>query len=219
VPEKRYAHFSGFDLDHTLVGANSSARFGLFLFQRGLIPLKRMLYLVYCYSHHRFLKGSLEELHRSIFDAFFRGLPLKEIEEQVPHFLDSFLPKKCYRPLYQRLLQAQERQDFVCLMSSSPDFLIAPIAAHYGFDGWLATEYLTDEKGRFAKIGRLVDGEEKALFLRQMALKLHLSKEDTTAYSDSVLDLPFLLAAGRAVGVRPSKSLLQICRKRAWEIL
>ena len=59
----------------------------------------------------------------------------------------------------------------------------------------------------------------KALGLAGIAAEFEVAPAHIVAYSDSILDLPFLLAAGRQVAVRPDRALRKLCAERIWEVI
>ena len=105
------------------------------------------------------------------------------------------------------------------IFSSSPDFIVAPIARRLQVDYWVASRYQTNKAGRFQNIATIVQGQEKARLLRNWVHSLGLDLSDSIAYSDSIADLAFLSAAGHAIGVNPDRSLRALCRKEGWEVI
>jgi phosphoserine phosphatase len=64
-----------------------------------------------------------------------------------------------------------------------------------------------------------MQGEEKASCVKEVAERLCIAKEKITAYSDSFLDLPLLLAAGRPIAVNPDRKLRRFSEEQKWPIL
>lgn len=208
-----------FDLDHTLLNANSSYRFGAYLFRNKTLSLTSMLYLVSCYGWHKFGKMSITELHHKVFKKVFSGYPLDKLNLQVESFLDQHLQEMLYQPALARLRSAQQCGHFTAILSSSPHFLVEPIAKRLQVTEWLATHYEIDKDRRLCKISHIMDGFQKAIYLSDLKDRLSVSQQNVIAYSDSDLDLHFLKSAGKAVGVNPNKTLRQICQENDWEII
>lgn len=210
---------SAFDLDHTLLTVNCSYSFGKFLFSQGRLSLPKMLYLVSCYAAHAAGMISVAALHQLNFDVLFKGRAASEYERLVGLFLDEYLQTLIYHPAFKVFSDANESGHHTAILSSSPDFLVRPIAHRFNAAHVSSTKYLVGESGLFCELGPIMSGEEKASVLREIANQLRVSQENIYAYSDSHLDLPFMEAAGHAVAVRPNRQLRKISTSRGWTIL
>lgn len=215
----RSASLSVFDLDGTLLVDNSSFRFGSFLYRQGELPLDKVLKVVTLYGLHRYLGVSMSRVHQNAFELFFRGRSFHWLAHTVQTFLQEELSDLIHQPAQQRLLEAQERGDTVAIFSSGPDFLVGPLAHHFGVQHWRASHYPIDSKGQLTTVPRVFHGEDKARELQLLANLLEIERSRTIAYSDSYCDLAFLQSAGRAVAVRPDRTLRRYCHRNAWEIL
>jgi phosphoserine phosphatase len=117
------------------------------------------------------------------------------------------------------LEEAQKRGDEIALASNSPDFLIQALAKRLYIKHYTATRYLLNLQNYFIKIEDIIDGKSKAEYTFDLCKRLGIAIENTTAYSDSLYDLPLLEITGKAIGVNPDKSLLKICQERGWDIV
>ncbi len=208
-----------FDLDHTLMNANSSFWFGVFLYRKGFFSFSSMLHCLLCYAQYGLSVLQMEQLHQRIFDRIFRGRSLKEVELEVERFLEESFHRLLYQPVIQRLREAQERADRVMILSSSPHFLVGPIARKLGVVDWEATRYGCDAEGRMDRVDSVLGGDSKAALLQGWLDQAIFSSEHVTVYSDSVEDLSLLAAAGNPIVVRPHRRLKKIAERYAWEIL
>ncbi len=93
------------------------------------------------------------------------------------------------------------------------------IAQVLGVDEWRATQYAVDKQKNLCHIASIMQGEEKASCVKEIAGKLSIGKEKITAYSDSFLDLPLLLSAGIPVAVNPDRKLRRFSKRHDWFIL
>jgi phosphoserine phosphatase len=66
---------------------------------------------------------------------------------------------------------------------------------------------------------RSLHGEHKAAAVRELALEQGYDLTESTAYSDSHTDLPFLEAVGKPVAVNPDRELRRIAATRGWPML
>jgi phosphoserine phosphatase len=129
--------------------------------------------------------------------------------------LENFL----YQPLVHQLCERKKRGDYTLLLSSSPNFLLAPLAKRLGFDGWKGSEYGLDKEERLEHISSLMGGSEKREYALQIAKRLCIEKENIVVYSDSYWDLPLFEMAGSPVAVHPDSRLKAICKKRGWKVI
>ncbi len=208
-----------FDLDHTLLRINTSYYFGRHLYGRNILSTTDMLYMAACYWRHKLLGWPVERVHQHIFKRFFAGRSLKEIESEVASFLDGQLNSLIYLPAAQRLQEAQHKGHYTVLLSSSPQFLVRPIADHFGFDRWEASVYAADPHLQLTHISRLIDGPKKADYVVALSRKLNIPLSRMIAYTDSAIDLPLLQLVGKPIAVNPDRHLRTICQQKGWETL
>lgn len=208
-----------FDLDHTLFHCNSSFHFGRYLFHQNHLPISKMLYCAGTYACHRLAGMSVEKLHEKTLACLFRGVSTKTLRERVKHFLDCHLEGMLNTSVFDHLEKSKGKGDYVFLLSSSPDFLVGPIAERLGFHDWRATEYLPDEENNISHLGIVITGEVKAQVALEISGKLSVATEKMVALTDSILDLPLLHSVGKAIAVNPDKALLCKAKKEKWEIL
>lgn len=208
-----------FDLDHTLLTVNSSFRFGAFLYSKEVYSFWILMGCLSDYVRYKWMRMSIDDLHHKIFIRLFKGLPIADIRRYALEFISGSLDKMLYSPVLKRFKEAQAQGDRVVILSASPDFLVEEIANYLGVDDWRATSYLADEQGRLEAISQVMEGENKANYLKKLSEKMQIAQSAITVYSDSHLDLPILKMAGQAIGVRPDWVLKKICLKNRWEIL
>jgi HAD superfamily hydrolase (TIGR01490 family) len=210
---------SVFDLDHTLITQNSSLRFSYFLLCQKVLSPWAFLISAFYYYRHRLLGLSQSELHIQIFKRLLKGLSPELLQRYVEKFVEEWVGSILYMPALSQLRFAQQMGDYTAIFSNSPDFLVGAIAKYLHVDEWKATSYILDDKHRFSAISYVVDGEKKRELLQQMQEHLKTESSQITAYSDSHLDLPFLLAAGHQVAVNPNLKLKQYALSHNWPII
>jgi len=129
------------------------------------------------------------------------------------------------RPAARALVEAhRERGDRLALVTSTNDFITAPIAAAFGIDALIATRLERDADG--APTGR-IDGlpafrEGKVARVGQWLAASGAGWSDfarISVYSDSLNDLALLERATDPVATNPSPELEAVARERGWRIL
>lgn len=208
-----------FDLDHTLVRCNSSFHFGKFLYQQGYISLSSTLFSIANYSSHIFFNTSLSLLHEKIFKTLFIHKDVTLLQKLAKSFTEKWLNNMLYPPALQRLTEAKALNHTILILSSSPDFLVAPIAQHLKIKHWKSTQYEINHEGNFSHVSLVMDAKNKVREFHKSCNRLSIPLSSTIAYSDSHLDIPLLKEAGKAVAVNPNKRLTLASKKFKWEIL
>jgi HAD superfamily hydrolase (TIGR01490 family) len=109
--------------------------------------------------------------------------------------------------------------DLLFLLTSSSNYLCAPLGDELKIDGFLANRFAV-EGGVFTgePIWPLCFGPGKVEHARTVADKLHIALGDCAFYTDSASDLPMLEAVGRPIVVDPDPRLRRIAQRRGWPI-
>ncbi len=111
------------------------------------------------------------------------------------------------------------------LATTSPLDLVRPFAEQLGFDDVVATRWATrvDREGTLRYTGGLDGafawGIGKLGAVRRWAATAGVSLAESWAYSDSVFDLPLLLAVGHPTAVNPDPRLLATAALRRWPVV
>ena len=207
-----------FDLDHTLFRANSSHRFGHYLYKEGKLSVTSLAWALTCYGAHKLFGVPLLALHKAILPVF-RGRHKQEIEQIVANFLDLHLEELLNPPLFKELKKWQNKNVPILLLSNSPGFLVTAIGDRLRVTESKGSDYTLDATGCYSAVGSSFEGKEKAEMVRKAAESMEITISNIIAYSDSHLDLPLLELVGYPVAVSPDKKLRKIARKRKWGII
>lgn len=210
-----------FDLDHTLIRSNSSFCFGKFLYHRGYFSFFNLCQLLVCYGAHAYLGLSLRDLHSYVFRKLLKGRSVAEAEQWVHCFLDEQLDHLICPLVMARLTEAQEKGEATFILSSSPQLLVNQIGRRWGVTRSYGSQYLSGAGDLLTSVGEVVDGAKKAHIVDELLEEFCVDRDQLAAYSDSLLDLPFLEKVGHPVGVSRKKGapIEGVCRKRGWELL
>jgi HAD superfamily hydrolase (TIGR01490 family) len=109
--------------------------------------------------------------------------------------------------------------DRLILLTSSPHYVAAPLAASVGFDDLLCSR-LEVEAGHFT--GRIIEpwcyGDGKVVWAERLAREKGIDLGASAFYTDSVHDLPMLERVGEPVAVNPDLRLARLARRRGWPV-
>ncbi len=211
-----------FDLDKTVIARASIVAFGGPLRRRGLVNrrtvaravLGQLLFLWFGADEQKMTK--IRESMLEVAAGWDRDEVRSIVEETLAEVIEPLIYAEA-----QSLIAAHRAQgDRIWLVSSAPEEIVEPLAAMLGVDGAIASRAAIDDEGRYTgKIEFYAQGEGKATAIRALADSHHLDLEGSSAYSDSVTDLPMLEAVGHPVAVNPDRALAREAKERGWEIV
>ncbi|SPN74024.1 HAD hydrolase, family IB [Chlamydia serpentis] len=131
-------------------------------------------------------------------------------------FVNTLTPADFYTPVLEKLEEAfADTTGQVILFSSSPDFIVGPIAQQLGISSWYASCY-RDESAEQTIDKKCLTGDKKAQILSYIK-KINQAKSHT--FSDHILDLPFLMLGEEKTVVRPQGRLKKMAKKYYWNIV
>jgi HAD superfamily hydrolase (TIGR01490 family) len=207
-----------FDVDHTITYGSTGRRFAEAAARRGVFKLRYLALIPYSYALYR-LGGGVDALLEGEF-AFIKGVERSRLEE-IGREVFEHRTSKALRPGVLKLIEAIKADGGkVLLATSSLDFIVRPLAERLGIDDVIASS-LEYRDGRCT--GRLngpaMFGQAKRDAVLSYAKKKGVELSDSAFYSDSIHDLPLLLAVGEPVAVAPERRLRREAEARGWKIL
>lgn len=208
-----------FDLDHTLLAADSDFLWGQFLCDLGLVDRadyeakNRQFYADY----------SAGQLDAEAFYTFsLAPLAQKSVAEWQPYrerFVAEIIAPRVATLAPALLERHRAAGDTLLITTATQRFITEPIAALLGVEHLLATEpEIVD--GRLT--GRLLRANFQAGKVSRLQewMRAHQAEDaQITAYSDSRNDLPLLEFATTAVAVDPDPVLRAEAERRGWSVI
>ncbi len=210
-----------FDMDYTLVDANTATMYMRFLRREGLATRRAVARIVWWSARYRL---GLLDLRTVV----------ERIVADAAGDLESETLERCAR-WYERDVRpfvapagraAVERHralghTLVLLTGNSP-YISGPLAADLGFDHVLCTRLEVDPAdGTFT--GKLIPPfayeEGKVELAEALAQEHDLDLSKSAFYTDSFTDLPMLLRVGEPIVVNPDPKLAREATRRDWPIL
>jgi len=212
-----------FDLDHTLLVGDSDVLWCEYLMQRGVLdragfaPRNRAMEAAYhegTVSAAAFCEFYVSTLAGRTAEGWE---PLRR--DFLEHVIRPRIPAKA-RKLVKHHINAG---DLVVLTTATNRFITELTAAEFGIPHLIATECEHDADGSFTgrtegtlnmRAGKV---ERLLAWLDDRGLALHALH--STAYSDSINDLPLLEAVQHALAVNPDERLAAEAAARGWPVL
>lgn len=210
-----------FDVDHTLTRGSTGLHFAREAVRRGVIGPWRLLAIPFLYFRYR-LGPRQAESPGPVYDRFpgFAGLDQARVLETAEAAIRTRILPDIRDEAHELVAKARSEGSTVILATSTFDFLAKPLAQAMGIEEVIASpvEFVSGKtSGRVP--GGLVLAHRKLELCRLAAESRGLSLSDCSFYSDSVHDLPLLLAVGRPIAVNPDLRLRRHALARSWPIL
>ena len=213
-----------FDLDGTLLPIDSDPAFGEFVVRIGWADAR---------EHRRrndafyadYQAGRLD-IHAYIDFATsaWRGRPAQALAEASARFMREIVEPVLLEPARALVQRHREAGDTLAVVTSTNDFITAPIAAALGIPHLLATELERDAAGRVT--GRIRGTpalrEGKVARVEHWLAGLGTTLAGctrSTYYGDSTNDLPLLERVTHPVATNPGPALERHAAQRGWPVL
>jgi HAD superfamily hydrolase (TIGR01490 family) len=210
-----------FDLDRTLISRSSSLSLAPAFHRRGLLRRReRTKALLAQLVFVRYGAGT-SRVGRTAENAmgFLRGLPVATMREIVGEAIDSAFKPHVYRDALELVARHRERGERSFVVSAALQEIVDALVVELGLDGGLGSIAEVEDGVYTGRLDRRLDGTAKAEVLAELAAAEGIDLSESTAYSDSAGDLPFLAAVGHPVAVNPDRRLRAIAADRGWRVL
>lgn len=200
-----------FDFDGTLVPTDSQVIFCGHICRRW--PWRRLLMLFFWAALPLVLLGKRGiRILKRLFLIYLWGLDRATIKREAARFAREVIKPMLYDDVVARLQEHRDKGDLCVMATASPSLYAQAIADLLGFDLMLGTDVLYGD--RFPFFPRLARGNNKGAVKVERLRELGIIptdgvRADSTAYTDSIADLPMLQVAGHRVLVHPSTELLR----------
>jgi len=210
-----------FDLDGTLIKADSASLWSQFMVESGIVETADFLQqeeaLMQLYA-----AGELDMTDYMSFSlAPLKGKSEAQISAMVPGFIEHWIRPCIYPQAFSLLDTLKVRGYRLLVISATAEFLVRPIAQALGISEVLAIDLEFDSDGCHTgrTSGILTFREGKVLRLQQWLQQHQLSLQDARFYSDSINDLPLLESIDYPVATNPDPQLRKIAAERGWQQL
>lgn len=151
--------------------------------------------------------------------VFLEGVRVDVMREIVEEAVDSTFKPHVYRDALDLVARHRERGERSFIVSAALQEIVDALVAELGLDGGIGSTAEVENGLYTGRLGRRLDGNAKADALTELAAAEGIDLDESTAYSDSASDVPFLEAVGHAVAVNPDRRLRAIAAERDWRVL
>lgn len=210
-----------FDLDKTVIATSAAAAFARPLHAGGL--LSRRAALRSAGAQLAFLLGSATEGRtervRAQLSAMVTGWDVERVSAIVAASLDDAIGGVLHAEAVEIVAEHHAAGHDVVVVSASSEELVRPIAALIGADEVIATRMAVADGRYTGQIAFYAYGPAKAEAMRDLAERRGYDLAASSAYTDSVTDLPMLEAVGHGFVVNPDRALRERAEQEGWTVL
>jgi len=211
-----------FDLDHTLLKGDSDQLWCEFLMEQGL--LDREPFASRNQDMARQYKAGTVDV-RAFCEFYVGSLTLLSVEQWQPWrelFFQQAVRPRLARGGCEQVQSHLAAGHCVVMTTATNRFITELTAAHLGITHLIATEPQM-QAGRFTGktcgVLNMRQGKVERLHAWLAQWGLRLADLHSSAYSDSINDLPLLEWATHPVATNPAPALAEIARQRRWPTL
>lgn len=205
-----------FDVDNTLLpGLPIEVRFYRHLWNLGLVGWAETLRSMGFWLGH-LPQISLQPLRER--KPYLAGKPSATIETVAEEYVRLHICSRLSENGLARVKEHRQAGHILVLLTGSPDFLVAPLAAHLGIETVLAARLERTMDGTYT--GHLLPplpyGSGKRRLVEAVARQWDLDLKLSYAYGDSPGDLEALQCVGNPLVVNPIRGMARIARREKW---
>ncbi|SMY15842.1 HAD family hydrolase [Photobacterium aquimaris] len=208
-----------FDLDETLIAADSASLWNNFIVAKGLAPaslLAQEQAMMTAYS-----KGTLDmDSYMATTLAPLKGKSQQQIKPLVDEFIANIITPAIYQQALERIEWHRKRGDHILIISATSEHLVKPIATALGINNVIAIN-LEQNHGVYtgATTGILSFKEGKVERLKMWLQQQNHTYKGSYGYSDSANDLPLLNVVNKPFAVNPDPTLAMHAQMNEWTIM
>jgi HAD superfamily hydrolase (TIGR01490 family) len=209
-----------FDLDKTIIAKSSPLALGRSFFREGLIGRSFLVKSLYAQLVFALMGADESKMERMRVEAakLTAGWEQEKVRQVVNEVLEEVISPLIYAEALELIHDHRAAGRLVCIVSSSPEEIVQPLADMLRANRFIATRPTIVEGKYTGDLDFYAYGPAKAEAIRALADEVGLDLAGSFAYSDSVTDLPMLETVGNPVAVNPDKGLRRIAVERGWSI-
>lgn len=210
-----------FDLDRTVIAKSGASAFNKPFLDQGL--LTRRAVLTSSYAQFLLLMSGADQDQmdrmRSYLTSMCAGWDVDQVAGIVGETLHDVVDPLVFSEAAELITGHRLCGRDVVVVSASGEEIVAPIARALGATHAMGTRMVVKEGKYTGAVEFYCSGEAKAAAVRELAALEGYPLEHCYAYSDSITDLPMLLAVGHPTAVNPDRPLRREATARGWPVL
>jgi putative phosphoserine phosphatase/1-acylglycerol-3-phosphate O-acyltransferase len=208
-----------FDIDHTLITADSGMLFVRYLRQQRRLKRRALVRPLYYTLLHRLNLLDINTLFARYTD-WVRG----QSHDEMRRLCDAWFAA-CVRPAISATMAAKvaehrARGHVVAILSSATNYVAEPLGRELDIEHLLVNRLLVvDGRLTGAAVRPLCYGDGKRYWAEHFAQTHGVDLQGSYFYADSIADLPALSVVGHPRPVNPDRLLRRHARRHGWPIM
>jgi HAD superfamily hydrolase (TIGR01490 family) len=209
-----------FDLDKTIIARSGSLALSRSFLREGLIGRGTLLKSLYAQLVFQLMGADEDKMDRMRAEAakLTAGWEVEKVRSVVAEVLEEVVSPLMFAEALELIHDHRAAGRLVCIVSSSPEEIVAPLARMLHVDRWIATKPGISDGIYTGQLEFYCYGPHKADAIRELAEALDIDLAGSFSYSDSITDVPMLEVVGHPIAVNPDRDLRRIALDRGWQI-
>ncbi|HXQ21447.1 MAG TPA: HAD family hydrolase [Candidatus Acidoferrales bacterium] len=207
-----------FDIDRTLITADSGVLYAKYLLRRGELRRRDLLAAIYYHLLHRLNLLDVDALFAR-YTGTIRGRSHAELQDLCADWYAASVRPVVNPHMAAAVAEHRRAGHVVAILSSATNYVGEPLAQDLGIQHLLVNRllvrdgYLTGEA-----VQPLCYGAGKVYWAERFAADQHVDLQHSYFYTDSITDLPMLERVGHPCPVNPDRLLRRHARRCGWPV-
>lgn len=209
-----------FDLDETLISSDSDHEWGQFVVEKGLAD-RQLHQQMNDKFYNQYKQGELDiKAYLDFACSVLAKFSLEELYAYRKEFMETVIEPLILPRARQLVTEHKEAGDFLLVITSTIEFITAPIVQSLGIDTLIAPDpEIRNNRYTGNIVGIPSFAEGKVTRLKQWLEGVDLDLGGSFFYTDSHNDLPLLRLVDHPVAVDPDEKLRAEAEKKQWKII
>ena len=209
-----------FDLDKTIIAKSSPLALSRSFFREGLIGRGFLLKSLYAQLVFQLMGADEQKMERMREEAskLTAGWEAEKVRQVVTEVLEEVITPLIYAEALELIREHRSAGRLICIVSSSPEEIVEPLAKMLGVERWIATRPTIVDGKYTGELDFYAYGPDKPVAMKALAVDLGIDLQGSYAYTDSDTDIPMLEAVGHPVVVNPDKHLRALADEHGWAV-
>jgi HAD superfamily hydrolase (TIGR01490 family) len=214
----KISYIAFFDLDHTLVNANSGELLVKVAYEKRIMPFTGIIQALWLSFLYNFSLKNTEKIIAGMV-KWLAGVSQSTISELSSEVFNRHLLTSIPEEVKSEIKMHKDKNAAVVILSSALLPVCRKVADYLDLDDIICTELEVDGNcftGRPS--GKICFGNEKLFRLEKYCEKINSKISDAWYYGDSISDLPVLSIIGSPVCINPDRHLRKRAKEKNWTI-
>lgn len=209
-----------FDLDKTIIARSSPLALGRSFMREGMIGRGFLLKSLYAQLVFQLMGADEQKMERMREEAakLTSGWEVEKVKQVVTEVLEDVITPLIYAEAMALIDEHRAAGRLICIVSSSPEEIVEPLAKMLRADRWIASKPSVAEGRYTGELDFYAYGPGKPEAMNALADEMGIDMGGSYAYTDSETDIPMLESVGNPVVVNPDRNLRAIAVERGWKI-